>query len=132
MKNDDNCKYYIKQISHLLPLHTKKERLFLNELKDSVMRFTEETEDCSFDLITERFGKPLDVVHDYLSSLGKIELQQALYKSRLVKGCILAAMIGILIILFVIWLYEYLDYRHQWDNNIVLEEIIVEQSGSWE
>ena len=94
MKSDNNCKKYIKQISYILPLHTKKERLFLSELKDSVMRFTKETEDCSFALITERFGKPLDVVHDYLSSLDKIELQQALYKSRLIKGCILVALLG--------------------------------------
>ena len=132
MKSDNNCKKYIKQISRILPLHTKKERLFLSELKDSVMRFTEETEDCSFDLITERFGKPLDVVHDYLSSLDKIELQQALSKSRLIKGCILVALLVALIILFAIWLYTEMEFRHQWDHNVVLEEIIVEQSGSWE
>ena len=131
MKNDNNCKKYIKQISRILPLHTKKERLFLSELKDSVMRFTEETEECSFDLITERFGKPLDIVHDYLSSLGKIELQQALYKSRLVKGCILAALIVALIILFAIWLYTEMEFRHQWEHNIVLEEIIVDPGGGW-
>ena len=96
------------------------------------MRFTEETQDYSIDCIMERFGNPLDVVHDYLSSMNEAELQKVLYKSRLVKGCILAAMIGILIILFVIWLYEYLDYRRMWEHNIVLEEIIVEQSGGWE
>ena len=132
MKSDNNCKKYIKQISHILPLHTKKERLFLSELKDSVMRFTEETEECSFDLITERFGKPLDVVHDYLSSMGKVELQKALSKSRLIKGCILAALIVALIILFAIWLYTEMEFRHQWDHNVVLEETIVEQSGGWE
>ena len=132
MKSDNNCKKYIKQISRILPLHTKKERLFLSELKDSVMRFTEETQDCSFDLITERFGKPLDVVHDYLSSMGKVELQKALSKSRLIKGCILAALIVALIILFAIWLYTEMEFRRQWDHNVVLEEIIVEQSGGWE
>jgi len=131
VKSDNNCKKYIKQISRILPLHTKKERLFLSELKDSVMRFTEETEDCSFDLITERFGKPLDVVHDYLSSLGKIELQQALYKSRLVKGCILVALLVALIILFAIWLYWELEYRRMWDNNVVLKEIVVDPGGGW-
>ena len=96
------------------------------------MRFTEETQDYSFDSIMERFGNPIDVVHDYLSSLDKIELQQALYKSRLIKGCIIAALIVVLVILFVIWLYLEIEYRHMWDNNIVLEEIIVEQSGGWE
>ena len=132
MKSDNNCKKYIKQISYILPLHTKKERLFLSELKDSVMRFTKETEDCSFALITERFGKPLDVVHDYLSSLDKIELQQALYKSRLIKGCILAALIVALIILFAIWLYTEMEFWHQWDHNVVLEEIIVDPGRGWE
>ena len=131
MKSDNNCKKYIKQISRILPLHTKKERLFLSELKDSVMRFTEETEDCSFDLITERFGKPLDVVHDYLSSLDKIELQQALSKSRLIKGCILVALLVALIILFAIWLYTELEYRRMWDSNVVLKEIVVDPGGGW-
>lgn len=131
MKSDNNCKKYIKQISRILPLHTKKERLFLSELKDSVMRFTEETEECSFDLITERFGKPLDVVHDYLSSLDKIELQQALSKSRLIKGCILVALLVALIILFAIWLYLELEYRRMWDNNVVLKEIVVDPGGGW-
>jgi len=131
VKSDNNCKKYIKQISRILPLHTKKERLFLSELKDSVMRFTEETEDCSFDLITERFGKPLDVVHDYLSSLDKIELQQALSKSRLIKGCILVALLVALIILFAIWLYTELEYRRMWDSNVVLKEIVVDPGGGW-
>ena len=131
MKSDNNCKKYIKQISRILPLHTKKERLFLSELKDSVMRFTEETQDCSFDLITERFGKPLDVVHDYLSSLDKIELQQALSKSRLIKGCILVALLVALIILFAIWLYTELEYRRMWDSNVVLKEIVVDPGGGW-
>jgi len=98
VKNDDNCKYYIKQISHLLPLHTKKERLFLNELKDSVMRFTEETQDYSIDCIMERFGNPLDVVHDYLLSMNEAELQKALSKRRLVTGCIVTVLIGMLIV----------------------------------
>ncbi len=111
---------------------TKEERLFLNELRDSVMRFTEETEDYSFDSIMERFGNPIYVVHDYLSSLDKIELQQALYKSRLIKGCIIAALIVVLVILFVIWLYTELEYRRMWDNNVVLKEIIVDPGGGWE
>ena len=94
-------------------------------------RFTEETEDCSFDLITERFGKPLDVVNDYLSSLDKIELQQALSKSRLIKGCILVALLVALIILFAIWLYTELEYRRMWDSNVVLKEIVVDPGGGW-
>ena len=125
-------RHYIKQISHILPLHTKKERLFLSKLKDSVIRFTEETEDCSFDSIADRFGSPLDVAHDYLSSVGEVELEKALSKSRLIKGCILVALIVVIIILFAIWLKEELAFRHSWENNIVLEEIIVEQSGGWE
>ena len=72
------------------------------------------------------------MVHDYLSSMGKVELQKALSKSRLIKGCILAALIVALIILFAIWLYTELEYRRMWDNNVVLKEIIVDPGGGWE
>lgn len=46
------------------------------------------------------FGRmiPVDVVHDYLLSMNEAELQKALSKRRLVTGCIVTVLIGMLIV----------------------------------
>ncbi len=131
MQNNNAYKKYIQKISHLLPLHTKRERMFLREMEDSVERFVEENDDGNIDSVVERFGTPLDVVHDYLSSMSEDELHKALSKSRIIKTAVIIVLIGIVIILLAIELrYEQL-YRQAQQAIVTNEEITVEKGDGW-
>ena len=65
----NNIKKYIKNIWTIMPMHTKKEKFYLNELKKHLNEYLDDHPQCSYDDIVQQFGEPKDIVVEYILSL---------------------------------------------------------------
>ena len=54
----NNIKKYIKNIWTIMPMHTKKEKFYLNELKKHLNEYLDDHPQCSYDDIVQQFGEP--------------------------------------------------------------------------
>ena len=49
----NNIKKYIKNIWTIMPMHTKKEKFYLNELKKHLNEYLDDHPQCSYDDIVQ-------------------------------------------------------------------------------
>ena len=90
---------YLKQIRVLLPIHTKDEKKFLNDFNKAVYDYVSENQNCTYNDIVDRFEPPVDVVHNYISSMDQDQLCKKVSLNSAIKkaiAIIVIAMIGIL------------------------------------
>ena len=64
----NNIKKYIKNIWTIMPMHTKKEKFYLNELKKHLNEYLDDHPQCSYDDIVQQFGEPKDIVVNYIQN----------------------------------------------------------------
>lgn len=84
---------YLKQIRLLLPISGKEERTFLHDFKNAVEEYIEANPNCSFCDIKERFGKPEDIVHEYITTLDQFQLCRRIKLRYLIKRAIFIILI---------------------------------------
>lgn len=100
--NQKELNIYFRKIRLLLPIYSKAEKQFLKDFKDSVFVFIEKNPLCTMDDVIERFSKPEEVVHDYISeALATENLCQKIQFIRFVKKILLILLIGFLAALAV-------------------------------
>ena len=90
---------YLKQIHILLPIHTRDEKKFLKDFKAAVCDYVDQNQDCTYADIINRFEEPIDVVHNYISSIEQKELCKKISVNSLIKKAVIIiviAMLGIL------------------------------------
>lgn len=122
--SDKELKQYFKQIKLLLPLRRKKEKQFLKEFQENIADFVDLNPDCSLDDIYSHFGRPQDVVRDYLSTMDSADLCKQVCVRKRVKHA--AAMILVLcltaFLLHAGVVYKiYLDQK----NQVITHRLIV-------
>lgn len=83
-----DIKQYLKQIRLLLPISGREERKFLHDFKNAVEEYIESNPNCSFYDIREHFGKPEDIVHDYITALDQFQLCKRIKLRYLIKRVI--------------------------------------------
>ena len=87
-----NKKYY-KNVKRLFPIHLKKERLYLQQLKEQI----DEYENCSYDELVETFGEPIDIVKSYYDTINSRYLLLRMNIKRIITiTCISALAISVL------------------------------------
>ena len=72
----NNIKKYIKNIWAIMPMHTKKEKFYLNELKKHLNEYLDDHPQCSYDDIVQQFGEPKDIVVNYIQNSDENGLYQ--------------------------------------------------------
>lgn len=70
----NNIKKYIKNIWAIMPMHTKKEKFYLNELKKHLNEYLDDHPQCSYDDIVLQFGEPKDIVVNYIQNSDENDL----------------------------------------------------------
>lgn len=95
--SEQEIRRYFWQVRHLLPVHKKEEKQFLNTFQSEVYAFIKEHPNSSLDDIVDQFHSPQRVVYDYLLSLDHKRLCSLLSLRRHMKRTI-----GLLLMLAVL------------------------------
>ena len=116
----NNIKKYIKNIWTIMPMHTKKEKFYLNELKKHLNEYLDDHPQCSYDDIVQQFGEPKDIVVEYIQSSDENDLIKRMkLKTILQKFLIFFSVIcTILAIWFGVLWYSYMQDAK---NSIIYE-----------
>ncbi len=105
---DKALKKYFKQIKLLLPIYSKEEKIFVNDLKKVIDEFIESNPNCTYEEILERFEEPTDVVFNYISCLDQHELCKKISLRKTIKKAIIIA-VSVVIITCSIRIVLYYD-----------------------
>ena len=63
-------KEYLSEIKAILPIKSKRERIYLKKLSSDIEALIQEEHISSKKMLYDIYGIPSEVVHNYLSSLG--------------------------------------------------------------
>ncbi|MCD8018118.1 MAG: DUF6120 family protein [Clostridiales bacterium] len=101
-----NCKEYISQVKLLFPIMGKREKKYIDDLSINLQDSFDES--VSLEDIYESFGTPEETVNLYFSNTDMNYIIKRIRRSRMIKGCLAAISIVIIItlILFNIYIYE--------------------------
>ena len=116
----NNIKKYIKNIWAIMPMHTKKEKFYLNELKKHLNEYLDDHPQCSYDDIVQQFGEPKDIVVNYIQNSDENDLIKRMkLKSIIQKFLIFFSVICTILAIFfsVLWY----DYIQEQKNSIIYE-----------
>lgn len=107
----NNIKKYIKNIWTIMPMHTKKEKFYVSELKKHLNEYLDDHPQCSYDDIVQQFGEPKDIVVEYIQSSDENDLIKRMkLKTILQKFLIFFSVIcTILAIWFGVLWYSYMQ-----------------------
>lgn len=94
-----DAKKYFKECRYLFAAYGKKERNYLDKIKENLIL---EQEDLTYDMIVDRLGTPKDVIIDYYE-------QQDIYE--LINRSRIAKTIRKLLIIFLLILSVFLSYQ---------------------
>lgn len=121
-KNSFSIKKYMKITKHLFPIMGRRERLYLKKLEFAIVEYSDEEGDITYEKICETFGKPQDVLNDYLSTLDVSELTKKISTGKWVKICIfvLVLLACIATAAYAINLYETFQV---FKNNALIDHI---------
>ena len=116
----NNIKKYIKNIWTIMPMHTKKEKFYVSELKKHLNEYLDDHPQCSYDDIVQQFGEPKDIVVEYIQSSDENDLIKRMkLKTILQKFLIFFSVIcTILAIWFGVLWYSYMQDAK---NSIIYE-----------
>ena len=71
-----------------MPMHTKKEKFYVSELKKHLNEYLDDHPQCSYDDIVQQFGEPKDIVVEYIQSSDENDLIKRMkLKTILQKMC---------------------------------------------
>lgn len=63
-----NKQRYLKNIKNIFPIHTKKEKEYLQKLKSNINEFDEDYPNSSYDEFVDKFGTPKEIFVGYIES----------------------------------------------------------------
>ena len=118
-------KLYYKTVSSLLPIHGKRERIFLKSLKEWLIEFTSEA-DISYDDLCIQFGYPKEIVINYYSEIDVPYLQSELRRTHITRIC-LTMLVIIVFVIAVFLLFEIHSSYIAAENAIITyEQTVIE------
>ncbi len=105
-----NKKYY-NDIVRIFPIHSKKEKLYLQNLKEEINEY----ENVAYDDLVNEFGSPIDVVKAYYDTIDSQYLLKKIKTKRIIEvSCILIIVLVMIVSFRKIYLYEkaYEEFRN--------------------
>ena len=123
---DKALKQYFKQIKLLLPIYSKEEKIFINDLKKVINEYIESNPNCTYEEILERFEEPTDVVFNYISCLDQHELCKKISLRKTIKKAIIIAVIAVIITCSIRIVLYYDSYWRGLHTIITHERVVIE------
>lgn len=120
MVSEKEIKKFITEVDSLLPVHSKRERLFLKKLKLSIEDYGNENSFSSLQDIIDNFGEPLDVVRSYVDSMDIDMLMKEISARRILKRIFITVLICAVLGLSILAGFTYKGYL-EYKNTIVTE-----------
>lgn len=124
MKNK-NCLLYYKVLKALFPSSSFRESKFLLDVKKQLIEYSRLHPDCSYEDVTLFFGKPEDILCDYIGDSGSIDLYYQIRKKNILQtlcGGIFAVALVTGIIICSLWYKMYSEFIY---NMPLVEEIYI-------
>ena len=116
----NNIKKYIKNIWTIMPMHTKKEKFYLNELKKHLNEYLDDHPQCSYDDIVQQFGDPKDIVVDYIQNSNENELIKRMKLKSIIQRFLI--FFSVICTILAIWIgILWYDYIQDQKNSIIYE-----------
>lgn len=78
-------KNYKREIRKLLPIFTKSEKHFLNDISVSIEDYAASNENFSRESLIENIGEPKDIVARYLTDMNADSLRKVLSRTRYIR-----------------------------------------------
>ena len=125
MKNE-NCLLYYKVLKTLFPSSSFRESKFLLDVKKQLIEYSRLHPDCSYEDVTLFFGKPEDILCDYIGDSGSIDLYYQIHKKKLLHtlcGGIFAVVLAAGIFYCILWYKMYCEFIYEMPS---FEEITID------
>lgn len=125
MNKENAARDYIRQVKAIFPLYGRERKRFINDLKEAVESYIEDTKDGSYEGIVKHFGSPAEVVSDYIEGMDSEALyRKIIFRRRIltIAGIVLiAVLVGVIFNLY--WNYD--AYRQSVESIVVEGETII-------
>lgn len=121
------CKEYMAEVKYFFPIRRKDERLFMKKLASDVEGYCLETKVTDKKELYDNYGKPNDVVNNYLSSVNTEYISKQIRISKFVKTLVAALIALATIVTAVACVTIY--HEHEMDKRqevVICNEIIEE------
>lgn len=116
-------KNYKREIKKLLPIFTKNEKHFLNDISVSIEDYATSNESFFKESLIENIGEPKDIVARYLTDMNADSLRKVLSRTRYIRiATVLVISIAIFTGAFKITT-DYMTYKEAQDSYIHREII---------
>lgn len=125
-------KQYIHDVKTLFPSKGKKERDYLKRLAVTVDEYCEETNVSNKQDIYQKYGQPIDIVHDYYSALDTEEVIKRIRLAFVVKLGIIVVITAVVLSALTYMIIAYLGYQMDLRQEIVVGEERVVVDGHWD
>lgn len=124
------CKEYVSEIKALFPIKRKPEREYIKKVMVDIENFCEESEVTTKQELYESYGKPNDVVNNYLATADTEYIAKQISTSRFIRiaVAVLLVLATIATAVFCINLTTELQYIMEQEQNASIETIIEEHN----
>lgn len=124
------CKEYVSEIKALFPIKRKPEREYIKKVMVDIENFCEESEVTTKQELYESYGKPNDVVNNYLATVDTEYIAKQISTSRFIRiaVAVLLVLATIAAAVFCINLTTELQYLIEEDQKSSTETIIEEHN----
>lgn len=125
MDKENTVRDYIRQVKTFFPLYGRERKRFINDLKEAVESYIEDTKDGSYEGIVKHFGSPAEVVSDYIEGMDPEALYRKITFRRRITTIAVIALIAVLIGVVIDLLWDYSAYRKDVESIVVERETII-------
>lgn len=114
------CKEYISEIKTLFPIKGKQEKEYLKKLMSDIEAYCEDANVTAKEDLYQSYGKPEDVVHNYLSVADTAYIVKRVKATRYISALVIALIVLATIATSALCMYLY--YEHQ---SSVRQEVVI-------
>lgn len=118
-------KKYKREVRRLLPIFTKNEKRFFNDICMLIENYAEENPDFTLDSLLQEIGEPKDVVYRYLLDMDASLLRKSLSHASYIRIAVVCVIVTVLSAGFFKMGTDYLSYIEGRDAYINRETIEV-------
>ena len=119
MRNDSVNKYY-RELKALFPLKTYYEIKFLKEFKNSLIEFSGQISNCTYDDLCKEFGTPQEIFLEYMNTEDYENEPKTIWNDQIRKNII--AIVSILLIIGIVIYFLFLsDLKNKVEQSIPFE-----------
>lgn len=117
---------YLKKVKSLFPYVSKAERKYLDNLRLTLDDFCVAENISDIKELADGFGKPEDIVHEYISSIETDELIRRLNSRKIIRCIIVIALIIAVVTATFFAIHTYREYLLIKNSAIYFEDVTIE------